>query len=46
MFFIPMGIWEGAPFRVGYHIWKSLIPTTLGNIVGGGVFVGGMYWYL
>ena len=46
MFFIPMGIWQGAPFGVGYYIWKSLIPTTLGNIVGGGVFVGAVYWYL
>lgn len=46
MFFIPIGIWNGAPFGVGYYIWKSLIPTTLGNIVGGGLFVGAMYWYL
>lgn len=46
MFFIPMGIWNGAPLTVGYYIWKSLIPTTLGNIVGGGLFVGGIYWYL
>lgn len=34
MFFIPLGIWCGAPFGVGYYIWKSLIPTALGNIVG------------
>jgi len=46
MFFIPIGIWNGAPFGVGYYIWKSLIPTTLGNIVGDGLFVGAMYWYL
>jgi formate/nitrite transporter len=46
MFFMPMGIWNDAPFGVGYYIWKSLIPTTLGNILGGGLFVGGMYWYL
>lgn len=41
-----MGIWVGAPFGVGYYIWKSLIPTLLGNIVGGGLFVGTSYWYL
>lgn len=23
-----------------------LVPATLGNIVGGGLFVGGLYWYL
>ncbi|KAI9743580.1 MAG: hypothetical protein M1818_002895 [Claussenomyces sp. TS43310] len=46
MFFVPMGIWNGAPFGVGYFIWKCLIPTTLGNILGGGLFVGATYWYL
>lgn len=23
-----------------------MIPSALGNIVGGGLFVGGVYWYL
>ncbi|KAF1990482.1 hypothetical protein K402DRAFT_348643 [Aulographum hederae CBS 113979] len=46
MFFIPQAIWVGAPISVGYYIWKSLIPTALGNIVGGGIFVGAIYWYL
>jgi len=46
MFFVPIGIWNGAPFGVGYYIWKSLIPTALGNMVGGGLFVGAIYWYL
>lgn len=46
MFFIPIGIWNGAPFGVGYYIWKSLIPTALGNMIGGGLFVGAIYWYL
>ncbi|KAK3075921.1 hypothetical protein LTR53_008433 [Teratosphaeriaceae sp. CCFEE 6253] len=41
-----MGIWCGAPFGAGYYIWKSMIPTLLGNIVGGGFFVGAVYWYL
>lgn len=41
-----MGIWCGAPFGVGYYIWKSLIPTLLGNMVGGGLFVSSAYWYL
>lgn len=46
MFFIPMGIWLGAPISVGEYIWKSMIASALGNIVGGGFFVGAMYWYL
>lgn len=46
MFFIPLGIFEGAHFGVGYYIWKSMIPTALGNMVGGGIFVGTAYWYL
>ncbi|KAK7709478.1 hypothetical protein SLS57_008682 [Botryosphaeria dothidea] len=46
MFFVPLGIWCGAPFGAGYYIWKSMIPTALGNITGGGLFVGTAYWYL
>lgn len=46
MFFIPLGIFEGADFGVGYYIWKSMIPTALGNLLGGGLFVGTAYWYL
>jgi formate/nitrite transporter len=25
-------------------LWKNLLPVTLGNIIGGGVFVGMSYW--
>lgn len=46
MYFIPQAIFSGAPFGVGYYIWKSMIPTALGNMVGGGLFVGAAYWYL
>ncbi|KAI4098827.1 MAG: hypothetical protein L6R37_006281 [Teloschistes peruensis] len=47
MFFIPISIWNAHPdISVPFYIYKSLIPTLLGNIVGGGVFVGAMYWYL
>lgn len=46
MFFIPMGIWLGADINVGTYIWKSMIASSLGNVVGGGVFVGATYWYL
>jgi hypothetical protein len=44
MTFIPMAIWVGAPdISVGLYIWKGIIPTLLGNIVGGGVFCGKSY---
>lgn len=48
MYFIPLGIFLGAPppLTVRYYIWKSMIPSGLGNIVGGGLFTGVLYWYL
>lgn len=47
MYFIPTAIFYGHPdIGVGLYIWKSMIPTTLGNVVGGALFVGGTYWYL
>ena len=46
MYFIPVAILHGHPdIGVGLYIWKSMIPTALGNTLGGGLFVGGMYWY-
>ena len=26
-------------------LWANLIPVTLGNIVGGALFVAGIYWF-
>ena len=47
MYFIPVAIFYGHPdIGVGLYIWKSMIPTALGNTLGGGLFVGAMYWYL
>jgi hypothetical protein len=48
MFFIPMAIFVGAPepLTVTFYIWKSLIPALIGNAIGGGLFVGVLYWYL
>ena len=28
------------------NFFSSLIPVTLGNVVGGGVLVGGVYWFV
>jgi len=25
-------------------LWRNLLPVTIGNIIGGGVFVGMSYW--
>lgn len=48
MFFIPAAIFAGAPeLSVGYYVWKSMIPSLIGNIVGGAVFVsipGRSFW--
>ena len=46
MFFVPLGILEGAPLGWSDFFLKNLIPSTLGNIVGGGLFVGTLYWYI
>lgn len=48
MYFIPLGIFLGAPppLTVGYYIWKSMIPSLIGNTIGGGLFCGVLYWYL
>ncbi len=46
MFFLPVAIFEGYELSVVELFTKNLIPATLGNIIGGGIFVGGAYWYL
>lgn len=28
----------------GSFLWKNLLPVTIGNIIGGGFFVGMSYW--
>lgn len=47
MFYLPLGIFVGTPgLSVGHYIAHSMIPSLIGNIVGGGLFVGVVYWYL
>ena len=46
MFFIPCGILEGADISTWEMVWRNLIPATLGNIIGGAVFVGCVHSYL
>lgn len=45
MYFIPLAMFEGADISWCTFIINNLIPATLGNIVGGALFVGCFYWY-
>lgn len=50
MFYIPLGILAGAKNGI-YLSWQSfftsnLIPVTIGNIIGGGLFVGVVYYIM
>ena len=46
MFFIPLGLFLGAKgVTWSTMIINNLVPVTLGNIVGGAVFVACIYWY-
>ncbi|KAH0335476.1 Formate/nitrite transporter, partial [Aureobasidium melanogenum] len=36
----------GSPMSISMLIWKCLIPITLGNTVGGGLFTGAYSWWV
>jgi len=44
MFFIPVGIFLGKVTWYQMFV-NNLIPVTIGNIIGGAIFVGFLYWY-
>nr|WP_319373533.1 formate/nitrite transporter family protein [uncultured Methanobacterium sp.] len=44
MFFIPVGIFIGGVTWSQFFI-NNMIPATLGNIVGGAIFVACIYWF-
>ncbi len=46
MFYLPLAIMEGAPIGIGTSLVCNLLPATIGNIIGGAIFVGGLNWYL
>lgn len=46
MFFIPLGMMQGAPITAGDLLIGNLLPATLGNIVGGALLVGAIHQYL
>jgi len=45
-FYISCGIYYGAETDFGQFFSKNLIPVTIGNLVGGGLFMGVFNWYL
>ena len=46
IFFIPLGMLQGAAVGWGDFLVDNLVPATLGNIVGGALFLGCLYTYL
>ena len=53
MYFIPLGIVladffpEATPQAVNWvGLVRNLVPVTLGNLIGGSVFVGLVYWII
>lgn len=44
MYFIPIGLVLGAGSGWLRFLYGNLLPVTLGNIVGGALFVGGIYY--
>ncbi|MBA7517274.1 putative formate transporter 1 [subsurface metagenome] len=46
MFFIPAGIFATNAVTWGAFLIDNLLPVTLGNIVGGGLFVAVIYWWV
>lgn len=46
MFFIPLGMMEGAQIGIWQAITANFIPATIGNIIGGALMVGTAYSYI
>ena len=46
MFYLPLGMMMGAEVTFGQLLIDNLLPVTLGNIVGGALFVGAFHAYV
>lgn len=46
MFYLPMAMLEGAPLSVDTCLTNNILPATIGNIIGGALFVGCIHTYL
>ncbi|KAL1847048.1 hypothetical protein Plec18170_008824 [Paecilomyces lecythidis] len=45
-YLVPIGMFYGTNFGVGKFIYQSIIPVTIGNIIGGVVPAGLSFWFL
>ncbi|KAJ9216528.1 hypothetical protein DTO166G4_1744 [Paecilomyces variotii] len=45
-YLIPIGMFYGTNFGVGKFIYQSIIPVTIGNIIGGIIPAGLSFWFL
>lgn len=47
MFYVPLGIFQGAAnTNFGIFLYNNLLPVTLGNMVGGFLFVGCVFYWV
>ncbi len=46
MFFLPVAMLEGFDLSIADMMLRNILPASLGNILGGALFVGGLYGYL
>ena len=46
MYYIPTGMMYGAEVSLSQLLLDNLLPVTLGNIVGGALFVGALYGWI
>lgn len=46
MFYLSVGLLEGAEVSIIKCVYNNLLPSTLGNIIGGALFVGTLHTWL
>lgn len=46
MYLLVMGLINGAPISVGKVVWKVMLPSAIGNMIGGFFFGLVIPWYL
>lgn len=55
-FLIPVGmmlmaknesyVGDGKSITVAHLLFRALLPATIGNLIGGGIFIGAVYWFV
>lgn len=46
MFYLPLGLLEGADISIDTCLSANILPATIGNIIGGALFVGCLHAYI